>query len=170
MLLAVLACATATPAFAEERRIALVIDNSAYADSPAANPVNDARLMGGALRAQGFDVIERLDACRNNPYERGFRDASRGLALMEAPTGTLIAYSTAPGQVAIDGSGANSPYTEALARAPAMPGVPIEQIVQERAQRRSRGHSAPPNTLGGVVADRRYKPTSPPPRRSRWRG
>ena len=211
MLLAVLACAGAAPALTAEQRIALVIGNSAYADSPLTNPVNDARLMGGALRAQGFEVIERLDvgrvamqravkefgnrlkasqgqaiglfyyaghgvqvrgenflipidaeiedegdvdiygisanavlrtiedarnglnivvldACRNNPYERGFRDASRGLALMEAPTGTLIAYSTAPGQVAIDGSGANSPYTEALARALAMPGVPVEQM------------------------------------------
>ena len=75
----------------------------------------------------GLNIVD-LDACRNNPYVRGFRDASRGLALMEAPTGTLIAYSTAPGQVAIDGSGANSPYTEALARALAMPGVPIEQM------------------------------------------
>jgi len=58
-----------------------------------------------------------LDACRNNPFGRGFRSAARGLARMDAPAGTLIAYSTAPGDVAADGDGANSPYSESLARA-----------------------------------------------------
>ena len=67
-----------------------------------------------------------LDACRNNPFVRSFRGRQRGLALMNAPTGTLIAYSTAPGQVAADGDGANSPYTLALARNLGRPGVPIE--------------------------------------------
>jgi uncharacterized caspase-like protein len=38
-----------------------------------------------------------LDACRNNPFARSFRSADRGLATMMAPTGTLIAYATAPG-------------------------------------------------------------------------
>ena len=56
-----------------------------------------------------------LDACRNNPYESAWRSGSgRGLSLMKAPTGTLIAYSTAPNTVAADGTGRNSPYTNAL--------------------------------------------------------
>ena len=44
-----------------------------------------------------------LDACRNNPLTRTFRAATRGLARMQAPTGSLIAYSTGPGEVAVDG-------------------------------------------------------------------
>jgi len=58
-----------------------------------------------------------LDACRNNPFVRSFRSADGGLAKMDAPAGVLIAYSTAPGDVAADGEGRNSPYTEALAHA-----------------------------------------------------
>jgi hypothetical protein len=55
-----------------------------------------------------------LDACRNNPYARGFRSASRGLAQMNAATGSLIAFATAPGAVAADGSGRNGIYTKHL--------------------------------------------------------
>lgn len=58
-----------------------------------------------------------LDACRNNPFARSFRSGDRGLAKMDAPAGVLIAYSTAPGDVAADGAGRNSPYSEALAGA-----------------------------------------------------
>ncbi|MBY6137869.1 caspase family protein [Leisingera daeponensis] len=58
-----------------------------------------------------------LDACRNNPFAASARSAARGLAPVDAPRGTLIAYATAPGDVALDGSGANSPYTKALAGA-----------------------------------------------------
>jgi hypothetical protein len=72
-----------------------------------------------------------LDACRNNPFGRGFRSASRGLARMDAPAGTLIAYSTAPGDVAVDGEGANSPYSENLARAMRQGGVPVEQTFKQ---------------------------------------
>ena len=48
-----------------------------------------------------------LDACRNNPFARSFRSAEAGLARMDAPTGSLIAYATAPGHVASDGEGRN---------------------------------------------------------------
>ena len=64
-----------------------------------------------------------LDACRNNPLTRGFRSQLRGLAKMNAPTGSLVAYSTGPGDVADDGGGANSPYTLALSQAMKTPGV-----------------------------------------------
>ena len=46
-----------------------------------------------------------LDACRNNPFARSFRSASRGLARMDAPKGSLVAYATSPGDVAADGKG-----------------------------------------------------------------
>jgi uncharacterized caspase-like protein len=63
-----------------------------------------------------------LDACRNNPLARnlarsmGTRSAAigRGLARIGTGIGTLISYSTQPGNVALDGEGRNSPFTAAL--------------------------------------------------------
>ena len=72
-----------------------------------------------------------LDACRNNPYAKRFKSQARGLARMDAPRGTLVAYATAPGTVARDGEGANSPYTLALARVMRTPGVPAEQVFKQ---------------------------------------
>ena len=69
-----------------------------------------------------------LDACRNNPFSRGMRSADHGLAMMDAPAGILIAYSTAPGEVAQDGSGRNSPYTQALTQAMQDVHEPVEQV------------------------------------------
>jgi uncharacterized caspase-like protein len=71
----------------------------------------------------GKTSIVFLDACRNNPLSRnlarsmGTRGASVGQGLAEVQTGvgTFIAYSTQPGNVALDGSGRNSPFTQALA-------------------------------------------------------
>src|SRR5450631_150259 len=69
-----------------------------------------------------------LDACRNNPFTRSMRSVDHGLATMDAPAGILIAYSTAPGAVAADGSGRNSPYTEALSQAMRDLHEPVEQV------------------------------------------
>lgn len=68
-----------------------------------------------------------LDACRNNPLSRGFRSASRGLARMETPNGSFLAYSTAPGDVAADGDGKNSPFAKALAAEMVKPNQAIEE-------------------------------------------
>ena len=73
-----------------------------------------------------------LDACRNNPFERRFRSTgSGGLAQIDAPTGTLLAYATAPGKVASDGSGANGLYTEALLKALDTPGLKVEDVFKQ---------------------------------------
>jgi formylglycine-generating enzyme required for sulfatase activity len=72
-----------------------------------------------------------LDACRNNPLSRGMRSASGGLAKMDAPLGTFIAYSTAPDQTAADGDGKNSPYTAALTKAMVKPGIAIEEVFRD---------------------------------------
>ena len=72
-----------------------------------------------------------MDACRNNPYKRSFRSSTRGLAKMEAPTGSLIAYATAPGDVAADGKGKNSPYTAALTKMMNRPGLSVERMFRE---------------------------------------
>ena len=69
-----------------------------------------------------------LDACRNNPLARGFRSATAGLARMDAPKGSFIAYSTAPGEVALDGKSGNSPYATALAKAITGQATPIEEM------------------------------------------
>jgi hypothetical protein len=69
-----------------------------------------------------------LDACRNNPFLPQRRGAGKGLAAIDAARGTLIAYSTAPGTLAVDGEGANSPYTASLVRAIEQPGLTIEEV------------------------------------------
>jgi hypothetical protein len=69
-----------------------------------------------------------LDACRDNPFARNFRSASRGLATMNAPVGTVIAYSTAPGSVAADGTGTNGVYTQHLLAALGTPGLELMDI------------------------------------------
>lgn len=74
-----------------------------------------------------------LDACRNNPFERSWgRDLSqRGLAVMEAPKGSLIAYSTSPGKTASDGEGTNGLYTGVLVSEIKAVNVTITQLFQK---------------------------------------
>jgi len=68
-----------------------------------------------------------LDACRNNPFP-DVNDAGRGLAIVDAPNGSIVGYSTAPGAEALDGTGGHSPYTQAFLNAAREPNVPIEQL------------------------------------------
>jgi Caspase domain len=69
-----------------------------------------------------------LDACRDNPFAKGSRSGSAGLATMSAPSGSLVAYSTAPGSVASDGAGNNGLYTQHLAAVMRVPDMPIEEV------------------------------------------
>jgi len=73
-----------------------------------------------------------LDACRNNSLI-GARSLGRGLGRMDAPTGTFLAYSTAPGKVAADGARGqrNSPFTRHLLSVMQQPGLPIEEAFKE---------------------------------------
>ncbi|MBN1618408.1 caspase family protein [Candidatus Dojkabacteria bacterium] len=181
--------------FSQEKRIALVIGNSAYEHGGILkNPVNDANLMASVLSDLGFTVIKKtdasksvmdaaildfwrrlaeydialfyyaghgiqvngtnyllpidaiidddlaleieavdvgkvvnqferypdnvniviLDACRDDPFRSWMRGSSRGFAPMNAPSGTIIGFATAPGATASDGEGLNGLYTEAL--------------------------------------------------------
>ncbi|WP_161534302.1 caspase family protein [Bradyrhizobium sp. LCT2] len=68
-----------------------------------------------------------LDACRNNPFP-SVNDAGRGLAIVDAPNGSIVGYSTAPGAEALDGTGGHSPYTQAFLSVAREPNVPIEQL------------------------------------------
>lgn len=191
------------------QRVALVIGNSKYAESPLLNPANDARDMAALLKQYGFEVLHGedlaqkemkslirsfgdklreggvglfyyaghgvqvadhnylipvgasirseaeieyesvdlgfvlaqmqeaqnplniliLDACRNDPFARSSRStAARGLATVNAPVGTLIAYSTAPGSVAADGEGRNGLYTEELMKQMKKPGIRLLDV------------------------------------------
>ncbi len=70
-----------------------------------------------------------LDACRNNPF-KDLGETGRGLAIVNAPAGTVVAYSTSPGATAADGAGQNSPFTASLIKAATEPGAPIETVFQ----------------------------------------
>lgn len=92
--------------------------------------VNVGLVMSQMAAARSRVNIVFLDACRNNPFARSFRAASQGLAMINAPAGTFIAYATAPGDVASDGTAAagNGLYTQQLLRFLNQPGLPIEQM------------------------------------------
>lgn len=89
----------------------------------------DAGRVLGKMEDAGNELnIVILDACRNNPFARSFRSADQGLARMDAPTGSMVAYSTAPNSVASDGSGKNGVYTKHLLANLGTPGIPIEEV------------------------------------------
>jgi Caspase domain len=71
-----------------------------------------------------------LDACRNNPFSAVNKTGGRGLAIVDAPNGSLVSYSTAPGNEALDGDGENSPFTTALTKIGQEPGLPVEQLLK----------------------------------------
>ncbi len=81
-----------------------------------------------------------LDACRNNPLARSFRGSlgasraasvGRGLGRIDTAVGTFIAYATAPGDIAADGKGDNSPFTTAMLTHLEAPGLDISQLMQK---------------------------------------
>src|SRR5712691_209353 len=245
-----------------EHRVALVIGNATYTDVPLNNPGNDARGIAQALRAQGFEVIDHvnadattmrravaqfgekmreggiglfyysghgmqvngrnflvpvgaqisseayvsaetldvdsvlgqmaaaknrvniviLDACRTNPFARRFRSQTRGLAFMQAPLGTFIAYATSPGDVADDGPrGGYGVFTGELLKAIKEP-LAIETLfkrvtpaVQQKTERRQTPWIASSFTgefafaSGAVVASVAPPPEVLPPTSTRAR-
>ena len=112
----------------------------------------------GAVKATSvLDRMERahnrlnvviLDACRNLPFpERSRSGGSSGLARMEPPSNSLIAFSTAPNAQASDGPGQpHSPYASALAAAINEPGLRIVDVfrrVREAVERITVGEQSP---------------------------
>jgi uncharacterized caspase-like protein len=219
-------CLLATGAAAADERVALLIGNNNYSQSPLRNAVNDARDLGEALKELGFKVIVRenasrkdmvegirefgtaldgattalffyaghamqfkdrnylvpvdaamgseedvtffsveigqifdrmdrartrfnfliLDACRDNPFAASFKVTSAGLAQMSSPSGTLIAYATAPGSVAADGFGRNGIYTKHILQNIKVPDLPVEIMfkrVREAVERETRKLQTP---------------------------
>ncbi len=209
-------------------RVALIIGNSAYANSPLVNPANDAQAMADVLKRLGFNVIELrdgtraqmssaiakvsdslkgkqgvgmlyyaghglqldwrnymvpvdanlksaadvprqtidlssvvdifkaagnrmnivvLDACRDNPFG-GNTSSAKGLAQLDAPPSTFLAYATAPGNVAEDGDekSGNGLYTQYLLQELKRPTAKIEDVfkrVRLNVRKQSQGRQIP---------------------------
>ncbi len=99
--------------------------------------INAGRMLTKMEASGAATNIVIMDACRNNPFEVSWTRSlsNQGLAYMEAPTGSLIAYSTSPGNTASDGSGKNSLYTESLLAHIGDPELNILQIFQQTRKR-----------------------------------
>jgi tetratricopeptide (TPR) repeat protein len=87
------------------------------------------------MESAGRTNIIILDACRNNPFadrlaQSGRSIGGRGLGRIEATgKGSLIVYSTQPNNTAQDGAGRNSPFTAALLKHVATPGLEVRQMI-----------------------------------------
>jgi formylglycine-generating enzyme required for sulfatase activity len=130
----------------------------------------------------GVNIV-MLDACRDNPFVRQFRTISRGLAFMDAPVGSYIAYATNPGNVADDGEGQYGIWTGELLKALREPGLKIEDVFKRARQeviKKTKNQqpwdassltgdfyfsapqaTAPPVSASPVVASRPNEQTSP---------
>jgi hypothetical protein len=107
-----------------------LIPVDARVSSEADLPTDGIRLVDVMATLQAVPSRMRIvmvDACRNNPFA-GLNEATRGLAIVDAPNGSIVGYSTAPGSEALDGQGNDSPYTTAVLKLAHQPNVPIEQF------------------------------------------
>jgi Caspase domain len=103
-------------------------------------------LIEGMSKASNPMNILILDACRDNPFDAGIGLENRGLSQMDAPHSTLVAYATAPGNVASDGDGVNGIYTENLLREMRVTGAKIEEVfkrVRFHVRKRTNGRQVP---------------------------
>ena len=93
----------------------------------------DLELVLDSISGRSTVALLFLDSCRDNPFANkltgGRSVAVRGLGAVDAAAGTLIAFSTAPGKVAEDGSGKNSPFTTALLNHLERPGIEVRQML-----------------------------------------
>lgn len=113
------------------RNYLLPIDCKIKSESDVEFEAVDAGRVLGKMEDAGNEVnMVILDACRNNPFARSFRSYDQGLARMDAPRGSLIAYATAPGTVALDGKGRNGVFTGYLLENIRKPGLPIEKVLK----------------------------------------
>lgn len=112
-------------------------------------PINADIKSEDEIPRQGFDateIVEKMgrsnvktsifiiDACRNAPVFSSFKTAKTGLSVMQGSQGSVVAFSAAPGQIALDGNGRNSPYTAALLKQIQVPDKKIEDVMKETAQ------------------------------------
>jgi uncharacterized caspase-like protein len=76
-----------------------------------------------------------LDACRNSPFRSFSRSDEKGITKMDPPKGakqgSIIAFATAPGDVASDGEGRNGFYTSKLLKYINTPGLTLEEVFKK---------------------------------------
>jgi len=116
----------------EGRNYLIPIQASLTRESDLREQAVDASLVLERMEQANNDLnIVILDACRNNPFARKLRSGRGGpggLAAMQAPKGSLIAFATSPGSVASDGAGDNGVYTKHLLENMSTPGIQVEQM------------------------------------------
>jgi hypothetical protein len=125
------------------RPIDAVIDKI---DDVGKQSVDIARLMEGLTKAGNPMNVIILDACRENPFGKDLRVEQKGLSQMDAPTHSILAYATSPGNVASDGDGANGLYTENLLREMKVQEAKIEDVfkrVRLSVRRKTNGAQIP---------------------------
>lgn len=150
-----------------DKNYLIPVDASIEAERQARIEALDVSLVTDAMRYARSKVnFIVLDACRDNPFEKKLRGGSRGLAAVDAAGGTLIAYATAPGSVASDGTGKNGVYTEALLAALDEPGLSAEEVfksVRKRVATATDGEQTPweSSSLTGDFVFNAAAPTPP---------
>ena len=103
-------------------------------------------LLAGLTKAQNAMNVVILDACRDNPFGSKVPTEHKGLSQFDAPPRSLLAYATAPGNTAADGSGAHGLYTENLLREIKAPEAKIEDVLKRvrlNVRRTSEGQQIP---------------------------
>jgi uncharacterized caspase-like protein len=103
-------------------------------------------VLEGLRRAGNAMNVVILDACRDNPFGKRVPVEHKGLSQFDAPPGSLLAYATAPGNVAADGEGEHGVYTEQLLREMRVPQAKIEDVfkrVRLQVRRRTQGRQIP---------------------------
>lgn len=114
------------------RNFLIPVDSDIQYEDEVASLALDADFVLSKVRSAGNRMnIVVLDACRDSPLGRRTRTRTRGLSTMEAASGTLIAFSTAPGEVALDGQGTLSPYTKHFVASIGKRGYLLEQVFKE---------------------------------------
>ncbi|MDB5864850.1 MAG: peptidase caspase catalytic subunit p20 [Betaproteobacteria bacterium] len=103
-------------------------------------------LLESITRARNPMNVVILDACRDNPFGPNVKLEQKGLSQIDAPPGTLLAYSTAPGNAAADGGGPNGLYTGYVLQEMQAPAAKIEDVLKRvrlNVRRDSRGQQVP---------------------------
>ncbi len=88
--------------------------------------VDVSELLAYMEEAKGRSFLVILDACRDDPFAGNYKPSARGLSQFDAPVGSLLAFATSPGNVAMDGEGENGLYTSNLLREFAVRGARLE--------------------------------------------
>jgi hypothetical protein len=135
----------------DDKNYLVPVDAKLAGETDLAFEAIDLNLVLSLMERQPHTNLVFLDACRDNPLAKNLARSmgaarstalSRGLAIAESGIGTLLVYATQPGNVALDGGGAHSPFTQGLLDYIATPEIEVRQML-------TRVRSAVLQTTGG---------------------